>query len=80
MDKYEFLEHTEREAETMTGAVNFLRALRDVCKDQGTNCDGCPVLKFCLRTPETMTDQETTEIIRIIMTETRTKTAKNTTK
>lgn len=80
MDKYEFLEHTEREAETMTGAVNFLRALRDVCKDQGTNCDGCPVLKFCLRAPKTMTDQETTEIIRIIMTETRTKTAKNTTK
>lgn len=80
MDKYEFLEHTEREAETMTGAVNFLRALRDFCKDKGTDCDECPVGFFCLKTPEEMTDQETTEIIRIIMTEARTKTAKNTTK
>lgn len=70
MDKYEFLEQTEREvAERMVGAIDFLRALRDCCKN--TRCVECPVYKICMRSPDTMTDQETTEIVRLVMAQKR---------
>ena len=70
MDKYEFLEQTESEVD-MTGAIEFMRAWRDICAEQ-TNCDNCKVSKHCkLMNAEVYTDKDITEIVRAVMAQKR---------
>lgn len=71
MDKYEFLEQTEREvAERMVGAIDFLRAWRDVCKEE--NCLKCPIWEYCSGTTvDFLSDKTITELVRSVMAQKR---------
>lgn len=72
MDKYEFLEQTEREvAERMVGAIDFLRAWRDVCKEE-VLCNECPVIQYCKSIEvDYLTDKNITELVRSVMAQKR---------
>ena len=72
MDKYEFLAQTEREvAERMVGAIDFLKAWHDVCKER-ENCHKCPVVKYCKCTViGDLTDKDIPELVRSVMAQKR---------
>lgn len=55
----------------MTGAIEFLRAWRDLCDEQG-GCSKCPVAKYCKCTElEEYTDETITELVRSVMAQSR---------
>lgn len=58
----------------MKGAIEYLRALRQVCKDSKGNCKSCPLGKAqdirettCprLTPPDSWTDEKTTSMVKI---------------
>ena len=55
----------------MTGAIEFLKAWRDVCKEE-VLCNECPVEQYCKGfNIDYMTDKDTTELVRSVMAQSR---------
>ena len=55
----------------MTGAIEFLKAWRDLCKEEG-NCLKCPVWERCKVTViRRYTDKNITELVRSVMAQSR---------
>ena len=50
----------------MVGAINFMRAWRNVCKRTPT-CHECEYDKFCMRELNEMTDDEINKLISAII-------------
>lgn len=55
----------------MTGAIEFMQALRDIC-DKHFRCDNCPIENVCPGY-RSLDDEEITELVRAVMAETRKK-------
>ena len=54
----------------MTGAIEFLKAWRDLCKEG--NCLDCPIWDYCQCAPtEIFTDKDITELVRSVMAQSR---------
>lgn len=56
----------------MTGAIEFMKAWRDICNEQ-ENCKDCP-MEECRKTdcyPEGIADDRITDLVRAVMAEAR---------
>lgn len=55
----------------MTGAIEFLKAWRDLCDEQ-VNCRKCPVEQSCKGLDvDVYTDKDITELVRSVMAQSR---------
>lgn len=55
----------------MTGAIEFLKAWRDVCKET-VLCNKCPVAKYCQgMVVDSLPDKDITELVRSVMAQSR---------
>ena len=56
----------------MTGAIEFMKAWRDICRKQW-RCDGCPIEEMCRDYGHEISDEHISVLVRAVMTETRKK-------
>lgn len=55
----------------MTGAIEFLKAWREVCKKE-TSCKECPIEKYCNgQMVEDLPDKTIAELVRSVMAQSR---------
>lgn len=54
----------------MTGAIEFMKAWRDMCNEQ-RSCDDCPISELCLDYGRMMSDEQIADLIRQVMAEAR---------
>lgn len=55
----------------MTGAIEFLKAWRDLCDEQGS-CNKCPIEQYCKGlNVDYYTDEDITELVRSVMAQSR---------
>lgn len=58
----------------MTGAIEFLKAWRDICcENVSKSCDECPVMQECADKviPRYSSEKEITELVRSVMAQKR---------
>jgi hypothetical protein len=58
----------------MTGAIEFMKAWRDICKPR--SCESCPLDVVCSDCRSEMSDENITEFVRQVMAEARKKEAR----
>ena len=56
----------------MTGAIEFMKAWRDICEKQ-ISCDDCPIGEVCMDYGRMIPDEDIAKLVRQVMAEARKK-------